>query len=195
MNYQLATEAQLLKLSIGGDVNAYGEIYDRHVGLLYHYLFYSVAEHQVAASLMQSYFQQLWQMLDQIDLSKRSLQLWLYHFAYEHILRYYQFQSEEGGSSRTRRGNPLGKISELSALHPEPEISMTLWAETNALQRALEKLNLDHQQVLICRFIVGLSHADAGFVLSRSEEAVRALQYRAINALRRRYFIEEHSYE
>ena len=193
MNYQNATESQLLKLSIGGDVNAYGEIYDRHVGLLYHYLFYSVAEHQVAAPLIKSYFQQLWQMLDKIDLSKRSLQLWLYHFTYEHVLEYYQ--AEEGGPVYTRRDASSDRGSVLAALHPEPEISMTLWAETDALQRALEKLNLDHQQVLICRFIVGLSHADAGFVLSRSEEAVRALQYRAINALRRRYFIEEHSYE
>ena len=193
MNYQQATEAQLLKLSIGGDVKAYGEIYDRHAGVLYHYLFYSVAEHQIAAPLIKSYFQKLWQMLDKIDLSQSSLQLWLYHFAYEHVLKYYQM--EEDGSDQMRRGNSHGDVPERSVPHPEPEIFMTLWAESNALQHALEKLNLDHQQVLICRFIVGLSHADAGFVLSRSEEAVRALQYRAINALRQRYFIDEHSYE
>jgi RNA polymerase sigma-70 factor (ECF subfamily) len=48
----------------------------------------------------------------------------------------------------------------------------------------LSQLSPDYQQVLTLRFISGLSHAETGRVLNRSEEAVRVLQYRALNALR-----------
>ena len=54
-----------------------------------------------------------------------------------------------------------------------------------AVSRALSQLSPDYQQVLTLRFISGLSHAETGRVLKRSEEAVRVLQHRALSTLRK----------
>ena len=51
-------------------------------------------------------------------------------------------------------------------------------------------LKEEHQQVLTCRFVVGLSHAETAVIMQRNEGAVRALQYRAIVALRSRLVAE-----
>jgi RNA polymerase sigma-70 factor (ECF subfamily) len=50
---------------------------------------------------------------------------------------------------------------------------------------AVRHLKGDQRQVIILRFLDGLSYADVAHVLGKSIGAVRVIQYRALSALRR----------
>jgi RNA polymerase sigma-70 factor (ECF subfamily) len=57
--------------------------------------------------------------------------------------------------------------------------------QVTALTRAIAKLNEDQQQVIILRFVEGLSHPEIAHILEKSEGACRMLQTRALIALQR----------
>jgi len=47
----------------------------------------------------------------------------------------------------------------------------------------LQKLTSDQQDVIILKFVEGLSNAEVGKVLGKSEGAIKSLQYRALRRL------------
>jgi RNA polymerase sigma-70 factor, ECF subfamily len=50
---------------------------------------------------------------------------------------------------------------------------------------AITQLTEDQRQVILLRFIEGLDNATAAAVLSKSVNAIKALQHRALTSLRR----------
>ena len=61
------------------------------------------------------------------------------------------------------------------------------------LARALSSLTEDQQEVIILRFVDGLSPTDVAQVLGKSEGAIKSLQHRALGSLNR--FLEDVSSE
>ena len=59
--------------------------------------------------------------------------------------------------------------------------------EADELRGHLLQLSEAHREVLVLRFLHELSHAEIARQLGKREDAVRALQYRALRELRRRY--------
>ena len=57
-------------------------------------------------------------------------------------------------------------------------------AKREELREVMQELTDDQREVLTLRFALGLSHAEAARLMDRNEPAVRALQFRAIAALR-----------
>jgi RNA polymerase sigma-70 factor (ECF subfamily) len=53
------------------------------------------------------------------------------------------------------------------------------------LARALKALTSDQRQVLLLRHIEGHSAASAGAIMGKKDNAIRALEFRALAALRR----------
>jgi RNA polymerase sigma-70 factor (ECF subfamily) len=57
--------------------------------------------------------------------------------------------------------------------------------EQQRLRSALQRLPSDQRQVVELRFLEDWSHEQVAAALGKTEEATRALQYRAMNALKR----------
>jgi RNA polymerase sigma-70 factor (ECF subfamily) len=57
--------------------------------------------------------------------------------------------------------------------------------ERDRLHNALLGLREEHRHVLVLRFMEGMNTAEVAFILGRSQSSVKALQYRALNRLRR----------
>ncbi len=64
---------------------------------------------------------------------------------------------------------------------PEEQVERRLAAAEVAA--ALRTLNPEQQQIILLRFVQGLSHAEAASIMGKSEGALRALQYRALGGL------------
>lgn len=64
-----------------------------------------------------------------------------------------------------------------------PDAALELSANIEAVHAALVELPDDQRQVLVLRFIRDLPHAETARLLGRSEQATRALQYRALRAM------------
>ena len=69
--------------------------------------------------------------------------------------------------------------------HSGPEAPVEARLTQERLRQAIPKLTDDQQQVIILRFIEGLSHAETARVLGKSEGAIKALQRRGLASLRR----------
>ena len=67
---------------------------------------------------------------------------------------------------------------------PSPEGRILALEDEARLRAALDALDADQRRVLELRLIDGRPAAEAGAILGRSPEAVRALQYRALCRLR-----------
>jgi RNA polymerase sigma-70 factor (ECF subfamily) len=65
----------------------------------------------------------------------------------------------------------------------DPLNALTRDEEARHVRRALALLADDRRQVLVLRFVDGLSTAEIGQVLGRSAGAVRVLQHRALRDL------------
>jgi RNA polymerase sigma-70 factor (ECF subfamily) len=73
--------------------------------------------------------------------------------------------------------------------HPESgqnvEAEATRSIERDVLFNAMSKLKPDYREVLLLRFVEGYGAADVGRMTGRSEGAVRTLQHRALDRLRK----------
>ncbi|HFD39887.1 MAG TPA: sigma-70 family RNA polymerase sigma factor, partial [Anaerolineae bacterium] len=70
-----------------------------------------------------------------------------------------------------------------SAADPSRTVERRL--ERECLGRALRRLNDTYQQVIVLRFVQGLSHAQTAAILGKSENATKVLQHRALRSLRK----------
>lgn len=66
-----------------------------------------------------------------------------------------------------------------------PDAAFELRSKVDAVHAALLELPDDQRQVLMLRFIRDLPHAETARLLGRSEQATRALQYRALRSMQR----------
>ncbi len=66
-----------------------------------------------------------------------------------------------------------------------PEIQLMQQLTREQSRHAVQQLRFDQQEVIILRFGHGLSVKEAGDIMDKSPSAVKSLQFRAINNLRR----------
>ena len=89
---------------------------------------------------------------------------------------------------RSRKTRPDMSIDEL-VNHPESgqnvEAEAARSIERDTLFNAMSRLKPDYREVLLLRFVEGYGAADVGRMTGRSEGAVRTLQHRAVERLRR----------
>jgi RNA polymerase sigma-70 factor (ECF subfamily) len=169
-------DEQILARALAGDVEAFGDLYERHLDDIYNYVYYRVDHREEAEDLSEAVFLRAWRALDENPPREVPFLLWLYRIAHNAVVDHY----------RTRKDH-LGLEAAANVPDPKagPESLVTSWEDITELRRAIRRLSEDHQEVLVCRFIAGLSHAETAVVMTRSNEAVRALQYRALVALRK----------
>lgn len=175
MKKQQAQDAHLLARSLDGDTAAFGDLYERYLDPIYHYVFYRVDNREETEDLTEAIFLRAWQALDDHPPREIPFRLWLYRIAHNAVVDYYRMRKEQVGL-------------EAAAHLPDPVEGPEAWVvrqeRSDLLKQAMTQLKEEHQQVLTCRFIVGLSHMETAIVMARNESAVRALQFRATEALR-----------
>jgi RNA polymerase sigma-70 factor, ECF subfamily len=85
---------------------------------------------------------------------------------------------------RSRRAAPLVPLDDAERLPAAPVHGTHAWISDEALAAELDRMPLAQRQVLVLRFVVGLSPVEAGAVLGRTPAAVRQQQARALRRLR-----------
>lgn len=103
-------------------------------------------------------------------------------------IRAYLYRAAHNWAIDQHRRQPLPDISLEESLHADPDGSpdqqVAKEMERQRVVAALKRLPADQRQVIELRFIEDWSHDDVADALGKTIEATRALQYRAVNALR-----------
>jgi len=171
----VSPEEQLVTHALTGDETAFGDLYEYYLDDIYHYIYYRVSCRQEAEDLTEVVFLRAWKALDENPPDEVAFRLWLYRIAHNAVIDHYRARKELV---------ELEAAAEIPDPIAGPEEAATGRENIAELRRAIQFLSDDQQEVLVCRFITGLSHSETATVMARSEQAVRALQYRAIVGLR-----------
>jgi RNA polymerase sigma-70 factor (ECF subfamily) len=177
----LPAEADLLARARARDPAALAELYDRYAPALYAYIYRRVGERQLAEDLAADVFLSALDALQHGRFAAVSLQAWLYRLAHNRVVDHYR---------RAGRA-PLAPLDDALAAPDDVPEAARRRRDQAWIRAALQRLTPDQQQIIVLRFGEGLSAGAIAAALGKSEEAIRALQHRALAALRRLHAEED----
>ena len=157
------------------DRAAFGVLYRRYLDRLYGYSFYLLGDHHDAEDATERTFVAALSAIGGFRDEGASFRAWLFRIAHNQV-----------ANALRSRGRHLASSLDLvhePAVEDDPASALAATEDARRLRRALSMLSDDRRQVLVLRFVDGLSAREIGAVLDRSEGAVRVLQHRALREL------------
>ena len=173
-------ELKLIRRAQRGDPRAFAEIYDQHQPAIYRYCVCRVGSDAVAEDLTSEVFVRLVEGIDDFTYRGRPLLAWLYTVARNLV---YDHHRLKGKADLVELDGELE--AGLEARSPQPEEVANLALDQERLTTALEQLTEEQRQVIVLKFFEGMDNVAAAEVLEKSYGAVKALQHRGLEALRR----------
>lgn len=166
--------ARLIKRAIGGDGEAFGELYSIYLDRIYRYVFYQVRDKMTAEDITEEAFIKAWKAIASCKGKERTFSSWLYRIAHNQLI-----------DSLRKRSAELPLQQEMTnGLSDRNQVEGAL--EQQEQLKALTYLPRNQKQVIILKFIEGLDNREISKIMSKSEGAIRVLQTRALTALRQR---------
>jgi len=155
---------------------AFGEIYERYHSGVYKYIFYRVGDQSLAEDLTMEVFVKAIEAIDTYNYRGVPFSAWLYRIGSNLVVDHFRRQPARPALSLEEKlvsgDNASADKLELEFGHQE-------------LRQALAELTDDQQQVIILKFVDGLSNYEVAQVLGKTEGAVKSLQHRALASLGR----------
>jgi RNA polymerase sigma-70 factor, ECF subfamily len=158
------------------DRAAFGVLYRRYLDRVYGYSFYLLGDHHDAEDATERTFLAALAAIDRFQDQGASFRSWLFRIAHNQVANALR------GRGR-RRASPLESVAEPVA-PADPAAEADDADQARRVRRALRMVSDDRRQVLVLRFVDGLSSREIGAVLDRSPGAVRVLQHRALRDVR-----------
>lgn len=169
-------ERSLVERVQAGDVDAFAELYRGHVSLVHGY----VARHYGhcdAEEVTAETFVRAWEARERFEWRGVRYKAWLLRIARNLAV---------AGARTGRRFVPAdaGEVASAPASLPEPGDAVVHRWQSASLRAMVEALPDLQREVVVLRFVEGLSALEVALVLGRRHEAVRSAQYRALQTLR-----------
>ncbi len=158
------------------DRRAFEVLYRRYVDRVYAHAFYALGDHHDAEDATERTFLDAMKGIGRYRDTGAGFRAWLFRVAHNTV-------SNAMRSRRRRRTEPIPEGWDRPAPNADPATLVTRAEEGRRVLRAVRDLPLDRRQVVLLRFVDGLSAAEIGVVLDRSPGAVRVLLHRALRDL------------
>lgn len=175
------SESELLTLvTQHSDQQAFGELYERHFTPIFRYVFARIESRFEAEDMTEEVFIKVWRAMPSYIQSGLPFSAFVFRVAQNTLIDYYRKTGRKLKSvSLDDDGNQLHEL----LANPIDVVNQRM--EIKTLREALMQLNDDYRQVLVLRFLDGLSPQETAETMQRSEGAIRVLQHRALGALRK----------
>ena len=172
------TDAALVVAAKAGDARAFGELYERYRDAIYRFCLARTGTSHDAEDLTSDVFMKALQSIDRYQERGLPFAAFLYRIA---------------RNAAIDRSRTLKQPLSVDGLLQEPaskqnvELEATFAVEKSILLAALGKLKSEHRDVIVMRFIEGYSALEVAAALGKTEGAVRTLQHRALERLRKEF--------
>ncbi|HUW13502.1 MAG TPA: sigma-70 family RNA polymerase sigma factor [Anaerolineae bacterium] len=173
----VADEGKLLERARELDPAALEAVYDHYSPLIYNYLYRRLGDADLVEDLVAQVFLRMLEAIEKGQAWRTSFSGWLYRIAHNLVVDHFRRRSrgvhvslDDAPPLHSPRGNPV-------------EIADRNLARER-LAEAMQQLTQDQALVVSMRFLEEYSIAEVAGVLGKSEGAIKALQYRAVLALR-----------
>lgn len=169
----IAEEALLLARARALDSRALEQIHDRYYSEIYRYVLYRTGDRTVTEDVASEVFLRLLNALHAERAPRTTLRGWLFGVASHLVADHF----------RRAPGLPLSE----NIVAPYPSLSDEVEARIrqNDIRKAIRQLTVEQQQVIALRFGSGFSVEQTAEALGKSVTAVKSLQLRALEGLRR----------
>jgi RNA polymerase sigma-70 factor (ECF subfamily) len=182
MDSKMTPEDQLIARAKDLDEQALAEIYDTYSMQIFRYAMHLLGNRDLAEECVAETFSRLLQAFYKEGGPQRYLRAYIYRVAHNWVTD--QF--------RQREHQQLELIGEPAPdLENEPQQVADREVERQELRAALFKLTPDQRQVIMLKFFEGCSNDEVAQALDKPVGAVKSLQHRGLNALRRSLRIDE----
>lgn len=168
-------EAGLIFQAKAGDEAAISQLYRQCMPGIYGYVASRVGDPALADDLTSEVFLRALEGLPRFEYRGISFSAWLYRIAHDRVVDYFRQQAR-------RQALPLEDefLPAQNGVEQAAEVNLRV----QHLQRAIEQLTTDQQQVILLRFTAGLKLKEVAYVMDRSIDAIKMLQLRALTRLR-----------
>ena len=171
------SEDRLIQRAVERDKAAFAALYDKYIDQVYRHVYYRVSNRIDAEDITQEVFIRAWKAINKYKRTEAPFVAWLIAIARNLIADHYKAKKK------------LVSLDEVEAISSSDEKSPEVMSEASLNQshvrNTILKLRGEKQRVIIMRFIDDFSYGEIAKVLNKSEGAVRVIQYRALNDLRR----------
>jgi RNA polymerase sigma-70 factor (ECF subfamily) len=171
-------EDLLIRRAQQGDLAAVSELYNLHVDRIYQYVRYRIGDDQTAEDITAEVFLRAIESLGTYSDRGAPFIAWLYRIAHARVIDFWR-------ASNRRQTAPLEDPLLQESLVDTDEAIETDFLQHRLLWSALRRLTDDQQNVIILKFVQGLSNAEIAQLIGKTEGAVKALQRRALESLAR----------
>jgi RNA polymerase sigma-70 factor (ECF subfamily) len=154
---------------VGDALSELSRIYDTQAPRIFRYIYHRLGSRPLAEDLTSEVFVRFIRSGTTPD----NLTAFLYRIAHNLVVDYLR-----------RNPNLLSLDDATVADRADPSDFAELEMEKAALRRAITRLTPEQQQVVVLKFIEGLSNDEIALVLGKSAGAVKAMQHRALETLR-----------
>jgi RNA polymerase sigma-70 factor (ECF subfamily) len=173
------SEEQLIYKIHHGDKEAFGNLYLIYLDRIYRYIFFRVnQEKQTAEDLTETVFIKAMNNIGTFSTEKGSFQSWLYKIAHNTVIDHYKtYKQTMMMREHTVSYDQIEKLEE----------TLDIKNQFHFVIEAMASLTDEQREVIILRFIEDLSPKQIAYIVSKHEDAVRAIQYRALQTLRKHF--------
>jgi len=161
----------------GGNVDAVGALYDQHHESIFRYVWARVGDRRLAEDLTGDVFTRMVAALPAYRPTGLPFRAWLYRIAHNRLVDHFRQDSR-------RAPIPLDAIEDERAGEDDPLSTVEQKLDVERVQRALLQLDQTHREVVMLRFVCGLSLKEVALALDKTEGAIKSLQHRGLTALR-----------
>ncbi len=170
-----AHPSDLVQRARQGDTEAIGDLYQQFHLSVFRYLYYRTGDAHTAEDLTSEVFIRMIRSLPGYQPQEVPFLAWLFQIARNLAIDHYR---------RTSKDNlvPLEETMPAAQYDLTKTVDHRLSSQT--LMQALDHLSEDQRDVVVLRFIAGMPIAEVAQSLSKSEDAIKGLQRRALIALR-----------
>ena len=173
---------RLVERAQAGDVEAFGQLYDRYLDTVFRYIYFRVGSRTLAEDLTQEAFLRALRRINSFTWQGRDIGAWLVTIARNLVADHFK-------SGRYRLEMSTAEVLEADRedRNPEgsPEAAVVSMMTNQTLLEAVRRLGAEQQECIVLRFLHGFSVAETARAMGKNEGAIKALQYRAVRALAR----------
>jgi RNA polymerase sigma-70 factor, ECF subfamily len=171
-------ERELVRRVQSDDAHAFGELYDLYHRRIYTYLYYKVGDQVLAEDLAADVFTRALQAIGGYDYRGVPIAAWLMRIAHNLVIDHFRRSSKR-------------QVVELDEHHPttygDPVPIVENQLTRDELMRAMTRLTEEQKQVIVLKFVEGMSNSEVAAVVGKPEGAIKSLQHRGLAALRRHW--------
>lgn len=173
-------ESALVTRATQRDHDAFSQLYKLYFDRIYRYVRLKLGNAVEAEDITSVVFFNAWRTIHNFSPQRESsFAAWLFRLAHNAVVDRFRSMRETISLDAT---NPHPVVG---AILPGPEAQIERKLTISELSAALSLLTDEQREVVLLRFVEGLSAREVGDIMGKQEGAVRGMQFRAIEALRR----------